>query len=248
MSLKNTCRFHNELESVTIPVTSAIGLNLDGKRNSPAITTGRFGNALDTSVSAGSSLYTTTDQSGIGTSEGVIGFWINSLQNIIGGVPSSNNSDVLYFYDFSGRVDVITFILNVSAGLRFQFNVNGSASGWDSKPAGFNMTAGTWYHVLLVWKLSHLTKKRRIYFEGVEVASDNTLWVDDGSFAVPVVVGARMSGAVVASQKIDNIKIYDDASDENIIKILANRNNEGFGGLRLLDGGMDSPLLSGVLM
>jgi hypothetical protein len=252
MSARDECIFANDCNTDVLPVESVVGADFDTKNNGissvPSVNTS-FDNAFRV-VGVDTNIYTSSDIANVSINEGIFECWLSPHFDVVnGGSQSGRNQFMAYNYNNIAPIDALNLFFFTNR-FRFQFSVNGSISNFDTTSASFDLTAFNWYHLAFLWNISAPAKKRVIYLDGVEIASSGLSWTI-GAFTIPVVVGGVISlpGNQYTDFDMDKIRMYKSASV--ITEVLDNRNNAlfPFGGFsKLLDGGLESPQLSGVLM
>jgi hypothetical protein len=157
-----------------------------------------------------------------------------------------------WYHDSTNRIKVS---VNAS-GMIFEVVVGGAFTSYIFST--FDWPASTLKHILWVYNKDGIgggSDRVRIYIDGsllYNSAVTNGNQANAGiGFATHIFndvggIGPR----IPLNGLIDNLKVYNDSTQELIDLILNNRNNEGFpsDGFKLIDGALDSPLLSGVMI
>lgn len=158
------------------------------------------------------------------------------------------------FYDTNGSTGYIQFQCRGASNAFGPFIFDG-ANAHDLRVAGINISNGVKAHIMLVLDASSGfdgAKKSAWYLDGVQKASSALPlnYIANQS----VIFGAeRVTGAFPSKSGLDNLKIYQPAAitPALLAEIIANKDNEGFpveGGFRMLDGGLKSSMLEGVMV
>jgi len=176
--------------------------------------------------------------------EGCWDYWDKTTYNVVSGKSAGANKGInAWWENVNSYQHAINFNKNVNI-VWVTVDRNG-VKQWITAPAAVTFNAGDIVHFGWDWKFNHATKKRAIYFQGVEVVTDNTAWVDEDMTAGIFIVGLYVNYVVPHDGTIDDIVWWDtyktDFSDRNIEGRVVS------GAKKLIDG-FDSPLVDGVML
>lgn len=174
----------------------------------------RYDNLNSTSVSFdGTDDYLTTNQSSLATSgDCTISLWFNSAS-----LPGSGAYD--YMFSLSdGRATGTDRALGIrGTGSDAQIVANTYASGWNLPFTNTSISAGTWYHVAVVFTSGNA----QVYFNGVDKGSKSVSTFTI-SYNQTVIGGMLYSSANHFNGKIDEVSVFHSALSSSDIESIYN--------------------------
>jgi len=214
----------------------------------PSYVGGVFGQATDLNANS-KYLSSVNVANGLNMNKGNIEMRLNlNGYDIVNGAPNgaANFNIQLDVHDIANG-NRIWLAWWKGGGLFYQIADTSGASNWLTNDVDLDIPRNTWTHINFFWDNTEPVNKRQIWINGVMVASSNMVWGTTGNFnSATTYIGVQSGLNFTMNSGYDNPKFYNEGS--NIITdLIANIPNEGFpssGGFRLLDGGLNSPLLS----
>jgi hypothetical protein len=228
----------------------------------PAYRTTKFSEGIDipTHNNPATDFVTAPDNSTFTPNDFIFEFWIKPdfavTNGAVAGIPQrSGLISWIANADYNNRV--VFQCLESGNNTQLVLIVSGVVTRYIIT-TGFTWTAGSLNHLLIAYNRNYITGSisMKLYLNNSLIFSSTALADLFGGFAQPgeYLFGANHNSGGTpyvwnADSSIDNPKIYNNADQTLVDNILSNRNNESFPGIsKLLDGGLDSPMLSGVLM
>jgi hypothetical protein len=241
MSLQSNCVLWNKLESGD-PAVSEIGPNLSWRGTSDYSTkTGRFGNGAYTNT-ATNSLQSADSGAVFGNVVEKLMFscWLDLDFSITDGIPSDSFGHYLFQYSSSVSNNLylvlfettgLNFFIRKTSGGTQTINVFGTT--------GVNVSANTKTYFMFAWDRAGISGGSNTIeaYIGTQASAPTQVFTSTATLNAAV----NSSGAAYTLMQnvseganrqldgmMDNVKLYNDATDALILQELANYNNEGF--------------------
>jgi len=209
-----------DVASITNPEVGPPGTIL----NSPTFPVGKFGRGvgMDYAGSVFNGVYHALPYPAFNTDLGCFEVWVKPVGFSIvdsKSVGGPNGAYSIFEWKVPGSGGHYVYVrFHTTNGLEW---LNGAADQWISVIAAIDIPDGTWAHLAFTWDRSHATKKQRVFFNGIEVASRNVAWAaaTDSSTREFRVGYGNEGGNVWWEGVLDNYKFWDyqklDFSDRN---------------------------------
>jgi hypothetical protein len=202
----------NRLGSDTQAFNSPLGPNLTKEGNS-AYTTGQFGNGYQGGGSSDALSFPANDiwnNNQVGTTE----LWWKPTAGW-----DTGGSGIIAIGDTVSDAYHRIFANNGDSNVWFEFSISGGSRYLWRKNPMTNFSAGTWYHLAIVWDANGIdgsSDKSRNYIDGVIDSTDSTAIPNDtfGNSLNESAIGNIDSRTLPLIGVVDNIKCYDYAKTD----------------------------------
>lgn len=234
-ALEAACIFHSTLKTLAALNTPAIGIKGLSAAGGPSFGPGgKFGDGLDIDTDAkvisdasNGDMY----DNGMRADKGMLEFWINTNGwNLVDGKPDAGTHKTKFSWGSgaTGQFE-IPFFTTVGMNWHIRWGAGGSFDAWTSTDPDLDIAASTLTHLLFYWDRTDPTEKRRVYINGVKVATDNGSWTAGDHSIEKFDLGTyRLVSGLNIDSILSNLKIYNDATNGLASASIANKENEGF--------------------
>jgi len=149
--------------------------------------------------------------------QGCIEMWIRPVgYNIVNGINDAGDGEGKYLWQWMSPAphNYVHYFKFGVIGIGWQTNSAAGQTHWDDELPGLDIADGELAHIALVWDRTHLTKKRRVYLNGIEVGSNNDQWSDEDMTGATMTIGSATGGTRILEGQMDNMKWWDFAQTD----------------------------------